>query len=148
MVRAGSRRPQRWCGSKAGDPAVFAHAAEEIAALEAAGIAYEIVPGITAALAVGSYAGIPLTQGDAASAVALVTGQERARQADGARARLRGAGAFPGTLVFYMGVTTAERWSAALLAAGKSRDTPAAIVRRCSWPDQETIRCTLGTVAA
>jgi len=52
----------------------------------------------------------------------------------------------PGTLVFYMGVTTAARWTAALILAGKSPATPAAIVRRCSWPDQETIRCTLGTV--
>ena len=54
--------------------------------------------------------------------------------------------AFPGTLVFYMGVTTAEHWTAALILAGKSPKTPAAIVRRCSWPDQETIPCTLGTV--
>src|SRR4051794_35291497 len=61
---------------KAGDPVVFARASEEIESLVAAFVAYEIVPGITAALAVGSYAGIPLTHGKAASAVALVTGQE------------------------------------------------------------------------
>ena len=54
--------------------------------------------------------------------------------------------AFPGTLVFYMGVTTAREWTTALMAAGKSADTSAAIVRRCSWPDQTAIRCTLGTV--
>ncbi len=131
---------------KGGDPAVFAHAAEEIAALEAARINYEIVPGITAALAVGSYAGIPLTHGDVASAVALVTGQERcgkpAENLDYAQ-----LAAFPGTLVFYMGVTTARDWTAALVAAGKPPQTPAAIVRRCSWPDQQTIRCTLAGVA-
>ncbi len=132
---------------KGGDPAVFAHVAEETSALEAAGIPYEIVPGITAALAVGSYAGIPLTQGDAASAVALVTGQERAEKtSDGLD--YAALAAFPGTLVFYMGITTAARWSAELIKAGKPQDTPAAIVRRCSWPDQETIRCTLATVAA
>ncbi len=131
---------------KAGDPAVFAHAAEEIAALEAANIPYEIVPGITAALAVGSYAGIPLTHGDSASAVALVTGQEReGKPAD--NLDYAALAAFPGTLVFYMGITTAPHWTAALILAGKSKDTPAAIVRRCSWPDQETIPCTLGTVA-
>ena len=105
------------------------------------------MPGITAALAVGSYAGIPLTQGDAASAVALVTGQER-RDKPAAGLDYAALAAFPGTLVFYMGVTTVGHWTAALLAAGKPADTPAAIVRRCSWPDQETISCTLGTLAA
>ena len=120
--------------------------AEEVAALEAAGIEYEIVPGITAALAAGSYAGIPLTQGDTASAVALITGQERDDK--GERALDYAALAtFPGTLVFYMGVTTAGHWTTALILAGKPANTPAAIVRRCSWPDQETIPCTLGTVA-
>ena len=131
---------------KGGDPAVFAHAAEETQALEEANIPYEIVPGITAALAVGSYAGIPLTQSEAASAVALVTGQERDGKSPLAL-DYSALAAFPGTLVFYMGVTTAEHWSAALILAGKDLATPVAIVRRCSWPDQETIRCTLGTVA-
>lgn len=132
---------------KGGDPVIFAHAAEEIAALETAGISYEIVPGITAALAAGSYAGIPLTQGEAASAVALVTGHERADKGV-TSLNYPALAAFPGTLVFYMGVTTVAQWSEQLLAAGKPAETPAAIVRRCSWPDQETIRCTLGTLAA
>jgi len=131
---------------KAGDPAVFAHAAEEIEALQSAGIPYEIVPGITAALAVGSYAGIPLTHGDAASALALVTGQER-EDKPSASLDYSALATFPGTLVFYMGITTAPRWTAALILAGKAAGTPAAIVRRCSWPDQEIIPCTLGTVA-
>lgn len=131
---------------KGGDPIVFARIAEEIASLEGAGIAYQVVPGITAALAVGSYAGIPLTQGDTASAVALVTGHERDDKPQSldyaALAR------FPGTLVFYMGITTAEHWAAALIAEGKSPATPVAIVRRVSMPDQQTHQCTLGTVAA
>ncbi|MEX2114506.1 MAG: uroporphyrinogen-III C-methyltransferase [Pirellulales bacterium] len=131
---------------KAGDPVVFARAAEEIAALESANVPYEIVPGITAALAVGSYAGIPLTQGDAASAVALVTGQERHdKLAPGLD--YAALAAFPGTLVFYMGVTTVGHWTEELIRAGKPADTPAAIVRRCAWPDQETIQGTLGTLA-
>jgi len=131
---------------KGGDPIVFARAAEEIGALEAAGIPYEVVPGITAALAVGSYTGIPLTHGEEASAVALVTGHER----DGKSTALdyQALAAFPGTLVFYMGVTTSEEWTGRLIAAGKSPDTPAAIVRRVSWADQYSIACTLGTVAA
>lgn len=130
---------------KAGDPAVFARAAEETEALTAAGVSWEIVPGITAALAAGSYAGVPLTHRHLASAVALVTGQEAER--DGAMLDYAALARFPGTLVFYMGVTSAPRWSAALMAAGKSPDTPAALVRRCSWPDQWTLRCTLGTLA-
>jgi uroporphyrinogen III methyltransferase/synthase len=132
---------------KGGDPAIFAHAAEELAALDEAGIGYEIVPGITSALAVGSYAGIPLTQGHVASAVALVTGQQRDDGDEVPQLDYAALAAFPGTLVFYMGITTAEHWTAALILAGKSPKTPAAIVRRCSWPDQEVISCTLGTVA-
>src|SRR5262249_22691802 len=127
-------------------PAVFAHAGDEIAALEAAKIPYEIVPGITAALAAGSYAGIPLTHSLAASAIALVTGQERDGK-ETSNLDFAALAAFPGTLVFYMGITTAPHWTAALMAAGKAASTPAAIVRRCSWPDQEVIRTTLGELA-
>ncbi len=131
---------------KGGDPAVFAQGAEEAETLAAAGINFEIVPGITTALAAGSYAGIPITHRSLASAVALVTGQESdEKQTPGldfdALAR------FPGTLVIYMGVTTAPRWSAALVAAGKPAETPVAVIRRCSWADQTTIRCTLGEVS-
>jgi uroporphyrinogen III methyltransferase/synthase len=131
---------------KGGDPAVFARAAEEIQALAEAGIPFEIVPGITAALAAGSHAGISLTHRELASAVALVTGHEQ----DGKPAPAidyAALAAFPGTLVFYMGVTSAGEWSDALVAAGKPPATPVAIVRRCSLPDQETLRCTLGTLA-
>ncbi len=131
---------------KGGDPMVFAHAAEETAALDAAGIPYEIVPGITAALAVGSYTGIPLTIGGEASAVALVTGHQRA-EPPSPELDYAALAAFPGTLVFYMGVTSAEQWSGLLMQGGKPADTPAAIVRRCSWPDQHTVHCTLGEVA-
>ncbi|HEV3342008.1 MAG TPA: uroporphyrinogen-III synthase, partial [Pirellulales bacterium] len=130
---------------KGGDPAVFARAAEEVAALSAAGIEFEVIPGITAALAAASYAGVPLTHRDSASAVALITGHEcDKRQSALDYAALA---AFPGTLVFYMGVTSAEHWTASLVQAGKPAATPAVIIRRCSWPDQQTIRCTLGTVA-
>ncbi len=132
---------------KAGDPAVFARAAEEVQALIAAGIEFEIVPGITAALAAGSHAGVSLTDRHLASAVALVTGHEQEGKPEPAL-NYQSLAQFPGTLVFYMGVTSARHWTVALVAAGKSPDTPAAIVRRCSWPDQETIHCTLGTVVA
>jgi uroporphyrinogen III methyltransferase / synthase len=140
-----AREGQRVVRLKGGDPAIFGRLAEEVTALEAAGVDYEIVPGITAALAAGSYAGVWITQRDVASAVAIITGHEG--DSDHAPALDYSALAkFPGTLIFYMGVTTAGEWTTALIAAGKSPETPVAIVRRCSWPDQITMRCTLGTV--
>jgi uroporphyrinogen III methyltransferase/synthase len=132
---------------KGGDPAVFARGAEEVDVLVQHGIPFEIVPGITAALAAGSCAGIPVTHRDLASAVALVTGQEREGK-DRSPLDAEALARFPGTLVYYMGVTTAGCWASALIAAGKPADTPAAIIRRCSFPDQLSIRCTLGEVAA
>lgn len=131
---------------KGGDPAVFARGVEECEALVQAGVPFEIVPGITAALAAGSCAGIPVTHRDLASAVALVTGQECGEK-DGPALDERSLANFPGTLVYYMGVTTAAHWTGELMAAGKSPDTPAAVIRRCSFPDQRVIRCTLGEVA-
>ncbi len=140
-----------WAGKtvvrlKGGDPTVFGRSAEEIEALESAGVPFEVVPGVTAATAAAAYTGISITHGDYSSAVALVTGQERhSKKAPpldyAALAR------FPGTVVFYMGVTSAAQWSHAMLREGKPPDTPVAIVRRCSWSDQSTSRCTLGTVA-
>lgn len=131
---------------KGGDPAVFARTAEELQVLSQAQIPFEVVPGITAALAAASYVGIPVTHRDHASAVALVTG----RQQDGAKPQdldWSALAQFPGTLVFYMGVTTAQQWTGSLISAGKPADTPAAIVRRCTWGDQQVIRCKLSEVA-
>ena len=128
---------------KAGDPAVFARAAEEAEALTAAGVAFEIVPGSTAALASGSHAGVPLTHRQVSSAVAIVTGHEDTEK-EQPPLDYRQLGAFPGTIVIYMGVTSAAEWSAELIAGGKSPDTPVAIVRRCSWPDQSVHRTRLG----
>jgi uroporphyrinogen III methyltransferase / synthase len=131
---------------KSGDPYLFGRGAEEVETLIAAGIPYEVIPGVTAAFAAASHAGIPITHRDLASAVALITGH---RRGDGAGSELdyHSLARFPGTLVFYMGMTTSRQWSEALLRGGRSPDTPVAIVRRASWPDQETIRCTLATMA-
>jgi uroporphyrinogen III methyltransferase/synthase len=131
---------------KGGDATVFARIAEETEALLAAGVRFEIVPGITAALAAGAYAGIPITHRDFASAAALVTGQEDPEK-EGSSLDWGALARFPGTLVFYMGVTTARHWSQELIRHGKPPNTPAAIVRRCSLPDQRTIRCALEEVA-
>ena len=131
---------------KGGDPAVFARTAEETEALKAADIRFEIVPGITAALAAGSYAGIPITHRRYASAVALVTGHEEPGKPE-TSLDWEALARFPGTLVVYMGVTTARVWTSALISSGKPGDTPAAIVRHCSLADQQTIPCRLDEVA-
>src|SRR4051812_33819998 len=128
---------------KGGDPTIFARLAEELSALDAAGVPYEIVPGITAAQAASTYASIPLTDRDEASCVAFVTGQEKHDQSSSDTLDYAAISKFPGTIVFYMGVTTAGAWSRALIAHGKRADTPVAIVRRCSWPDQQTFFTTL-----
>jgi uroporphyrinogen III methyltransferase / synthase len=131
---------------KSGDPHLFGRGAEEAEVLRAAGIPCEIVPGVTAAFAAASHAGVPLTHRNMASAVALITGH---RRGDGLGSDLDydSLASFPGTLVFYMGMTTSRHWSEALLRGGRSPSTPVAIVRRASWPDQETVFCTLDTVA-
>lgn len=131
---------------KGGDPAVFARTAEELDALAQHQIPFEVVPGITAALAAASYVGIPITHRKHASAVAFITGQQ---QAEGVQQQIdwTSMAKFPGTIVFYMGVTTVEHWTENLLKFGKASNTPAAIVRRCSWSDQTVIRCRLDEVA-
>ena len=130
---------------KGGDPAVFARTAEELAALQANNIPFEVVPGITAALAVAGYAGIPLTHRDYSSAVALVTGQQQEQAPSDID--WQALAKFPGTLSVYMGVTTARNWTDKLIQGGKSADTPVAIVRRCSWSDQQVVLCKLSEVA-
>jgi uroporphyrinogen III methyltransferase/synthase len=131
---------------KSGDPMVFARAGEELDFLAQRSIPFEIVPGVTAALAAAAYAGIPVTHRETASAVAFVTGQEDAAKTDSAL-DYAALARFPGTLVFYMGVTTAGHWSQALIDAGKPASTPIAIVRRVSTPGQQRIDTSLGQIA-
>lgn len=132
---------------KGGDPGIFGRVAEEAVELTEAGIPFEIVPGITTAVAAGSYAGITLTDREHASCVAFVTGREQAGKHEADGLDYAALAKFPGTLVFYMGITTAPHWSQALLAGGKPGDTPVAIVRWCSRPTQEQWTCRLDEVA-
>ena len=131
---------------KGGDPSVFGRGADETDALHNAGIPFEIVPGITAGLAVAAYCEIPITHHEDASAVALIAGQER-RAKTTSSLDFGVLAEFPGTLIFYMGVRKAAAWSRALIEHGKPPETPVAIVRRCTWPQQRMVRCTLATVA-
>jgi len=131
---------------KGGDPSVFGRGVDEIKPLRDAGIPFEIVPGITAGLAVGAFCEIPVTHHELASAVALITGRERRGKAESGL-DYHALASFPGTLIFYMGVTRAGQWSQALIENGKPANTPVAIVRWCTWSNQQTMRCTLETVA-
>ena len=131
---------------KGGDPSIFGRGADEIGPLREAGIPLEIVPGITAGLATAAYCEIPITHHEDASAVALIAGQERQGKSESCLDYAALAN-FPGTLIFYMGVKKAARWSSALIEYGKPPETPVAIVSWCTRARQQTVRCTLATVA-
>jgi uroporphyrinogen III methyltransferase/synthase len=131
---------------KGGDPFVFGRGGEEAEALGADGIPVEIVPGVTAGVAAPAYAGIPVTHRDLASAVAFVTGHEDPAKPEsaldwGALAR------FPGTLIVYMGVRQLGAIAERLLAGGRTRDEPAAVIERGTLADQQVLTGTLETIA-
>ncbi len=131
---------------KGGDPFVFGRGGEEALVCREAGIAYEVVPGVTAGVAAPAYAGIPVTHRDAASAVAFVTGHEDPEKADSAL-DWEALARFPGTLVFYMGVKALPRIAEQLVAGGRPPSQPVAVVERGTLPGQRTLLATLGTVA-
>jgi uroporphyrinogen III methyltransferase/synthase len=131
---------------KGGDPFVFGRGGEEAEALRAAGVEFEVVPGITAGVAASAYAGIPVTHRDDASAVAFVTGHEDPEKGETAL-DWEALARFPGTLVFYMGVKRLPENAAALIGAGRNPEEPAAAIERGTWPGQRTVTATLGTLA-
>jgi uroporphyrinogen III methyltransferase/synthase len=131
---------------KGGDPFVFGRGGEEALALRAAGIPFEVVPGVTAGIAAAAYAGIPATHRDRASAVALVTGHEDPDKPESA-IDWPALAAFPGTLVFYMGVRQLPRIAERLIAGGRLPDEPAAVIERGTLPGQRTVLATLATLA-
>jgi uroporphyrinogen III methyltransferase/synthase len=127
---------------KGGDPFVFGRGGEEAQALRAAGCAFEVVPGVTAGVAAPAYAGIPVTQRGLASAVAFVTGHEDPGK-DESAVDWGALAAFPGTLVFYMGVRRLARIAEQLVAHGRDPAEPVAVVERGTLRDQRTLRTTL-----
>lgn len=130
---------------KGGDPTVFARLAEEIEPVRQAGLAVEIVPGITAALAAAAAAGVPLTSRESASSLTFVTGHPARGKTE--PCDLTDLAAVPGTIVVYMGVEQIASWSQRLMDAGRSGDTPVTLVSRCGWPDQRVASTTLATCA-
>ncbi|MBA3860903.1 MAG: uroporphyrinogen-III C-methyltransferase, partial [Solirubrobacterales bacterium] len=152
---------------KGGDPFVFGRGGEEAQLCAREGIPFEVVPGVTAGVAASAYAGIPVTQRNVASAVAFVTGHTQPASPAGTGtqpASPAGTGedpgkpetaidwpalaAFPGTLVFYMGVRQLDRIAGKLIAGGRAADEPAAIVQRGTFPDQRAITAPLAELPA
>jgi len=132
---------------KGGDPFVFGRGGEEAEALRAAGVEFEVVPGVTAGIAGPAYAGIPVTHRDDTSAVAFVTGHEDPDKSESAL-DWKGLAAFPGTLVVYMGVKRLADNIERLIGAGRDRAEPAAAVESATLPGQRTIEAPLGELAA
>ena len=124
---------------KGGDPFIFGRGGEEAEALADAGIAFEVVPGVTTPLGIAAYSGVPLTHRDHTSAVTFVTGHA-VGQIDWNKVGMAE------TLVIFMGLTTFADIARELIARGRSADTPAIAVRWATRPDQETLTGTLATL--
>jgi uroporphyrinogen III methyltransferase/synthase len=130
---------------KGGDPFIFGRGGEEAETLAYAGIAFEVIPGVTSAVAVPAYAGIPLTHRGYTSTLAFVTGHEDPTkdESDIDWETLAGIG----TLVFFMGVKNLRHIITNLMVYGKEGDTPAALIRWGTTEDQETLTGTLSDIA-
>jgi uroporphyrinogen III methyltransferase/synthase len=131
---------------KGGDPFVFARGGEEAAALAEAGVPFEIVPGITSAIAVPAYAGIPVTLRHSSTSVTIVTGHEDPAAGDEGTVDWEAVAHVGGTIVILMGVARIGRIAGALMAAGRSPETPVAAVQWGTRPEQRTVRATLATI--
>jgi len=158
LLVAEAKAGRRVVRLKGGDPFIFGRGGEEAEACVAAGVAFEVVPGIPAAVAAAAYAGIPVTHRDLNTSLTLLTGHEkdRARQTPEAAARPEAgseatdwaAMARLPMLCVYMGVRRLRDLSAKLVAHGKSPDTPAASVQWGTTPRQKIVVATLGSIAA
>jgi uroporphyrinogen III methyltransferase / synthase len=147
LLVAHARQGRRVVRLKGGDPFVFGRGGEEADALAAAGIPFEIVPGVSAAVAVPAYAGIPVTHRGVASSFAVVTGHEDEGKTEGSVDWARLATAVD-TLVILMGARSLPRITRALLDAGRRADTPVALIRWGTTDAQATLVGRLDEIAA
>lgn len=131
---------------KGGDPFVFGRGGEEAQACVAHGIPFQVVPGVTSGIAAAAYAGVPVTQRGMAAAVAFVTGHEDPAKPE-TQIDWPALAAFPGTLVFYMGVRQLPRIAEQLQLGGRPADEPVAVIQRGTYGDQRSIRGTLASIA-
>jgi uroporphyrin-III C-methyltransferase len=138
------RRGRKVVRLKGGDPFVFGRGGEEVEALAAAGVPYEVVPGVSTLTALPGLAGIPLTSRDVAQQVTVLTGTS----ADGGDLDFDRLAATPGTLVIFMGLRRLAYIADSLILAGRRVDEGAAVVSQLSLPAAEVRVATLGTIAA
>ena len=131
---------------KGGDPFIFGRGGEEALALARAGIPFEVVPGVSSAIAVPAYAGIPVTHRNYASAVTIVTGHEDATHTSSS-VKWEMLARLDSTLVILMGVTTLPYITQRLLHGGLHPDTPAAVIQQGTVPQQRMITDTLVNIA-
>lgn len=131
---------------KGGDPFVFGRGGEEAIELLEAGQPFEFVPGVTSAIAVAEYAGIPVTHRHVATSFAVITGHEDPTKGE-STINWQGLATAVDTLVFLMGVENIEKISKQLIANGRSADCPAAVIRWGTHPEQRTLVTTLGSAA-
>ena len=131
---------------KGGDPFVFGRGGEEALALSEAGIPFEIVPGVSSAIAVPAYAGIPVTQREYAGAVTIVTGHEQKTPASAA-VNWDALAKTGGTLVILMGVEQLPQVTQRLLAGGLAPATEAALIQQGTMPQQRVVKGTLSNIA-
>ncbi len=130
---------------KGGDPYVFGRGGEEAEELVAAGVPFEVVPGISAGFAAAAYAGIPLTHRDFTTSLGLVTGHENPeKKVSNLDWQKLATGV--GTLVFYMGMTNLALIAEQLMANGRDPQTPVAVIRWGTTPQQQTVTATLADV--
>ncbi len=130
---------------KGGDPCVFGRCTEELEILNEAGIGFEIVPGVTAGVAMAAYAGIMLTDREYSSQLAFVTGHE-ATGKDQTGIDWDVLAGFGGTIVFYMGIGNLETIAQRLIENGKRADTPAAVIANATFPTQRIVRAPLSRI--
>lgn len=145
LLVAHGRQGKRVARLKGGDPFVFGRGGEEAEALAAAGVPFEIVPGVTSAIAAAAYAGIPITYRDVACSFVVLTGHRKDDTEEIGCDWQAAVGA--DTVVFLMGVGNLPAIAGNLIAAGKSPDTPAAVVARGTWPQQRAVTGTLRDIA-
>jgi uroporphyrinogen III methyltransferase/synthase len=127
---------------KGGDPFVFGRGGEEAGVLREHGIEFEVVPGVTSSVAAPAYAGIPITHRDYSASVAIVTGHRKAGE-DSRQIHVPGTD----TIVYLMGVTNLPNIVEALIASGRSAETPVAVIRWGTRPQQRTVVGTLSSIA-
>ncbi|MGP8320086.1 MAG: uroporphyrinogen-III C-methyltransferase [Methanosarcinaceae archaeon] len=131
---------------KGGDPYMFGRGGEEAEVLIKAGVEFEVVPGITSAIAAPAYAGIPVTHRDHASMVTFITGHEDPTKNETAL-DWETLSKFDGTIVIFMGIKMLKRNTGELLKFGKDPNTPVALIERGTRPDQRVTTGTLETIA-